>query len=247
MWLPQRLHERDGTDVDRIRDAVADRHRERCDRTIRFDHRLRAGGRHVGEPRRRGELPQERRIGLDVDRASVDRHPHGGAAPPLPLHGEGDRWLPPAPRGEGPPRAHGPRDRAAQPAFLGLWVAGPAVRRRPLSAGSRFLLLLSGGRVYLNDGARLSGSPSASIKSGATSSTGTVSNTSSRTRRRCTGFASSIATFRRAPSTSFRPGIRAPPPVVYTRDRPPAERDAVARKAAARSTPTAISSPRALT
>ena len=37
---------------------------------------------------------------------------------------------------------------------------------------------------------------------------------SSRTRSRCTGFASSTGTLSRLPSTSFSPGIRAPPPIV---------------------------------
>src|SRR5439155_4794346 len=53
IWLPHRLHERDRADVDRIRNAIADRHVELRDRTVRLDHGLRAGRRHVGEPRRR--------------------------------------------------------------------------------------------------------------------------------------------------------------------------------------------------
>src|SRR6266566_1665295 len=73
------------------------------------------------------------------------------------------------------------------------------------------------------------------------------SNTESSTLSRCTGLASSTGTRSRFDNASFRPGTRAPPPMVYTRPRPPAERDAVARNAAARSTPTAISSPRAST
>src|SRR5213596_236637 len=89
--------------------------------------------------------------------------------------------------------------------------------------------------------------PTDSIKRGATSSTATDSNTESRTLSRCTGLASSTGTRSRFDNASFRPGTRAPPPMVYTRPRPPADRDAVARNAAARSTPTAISSARAST
>src|SRR5438128_3297673 len=136
-----------------------------------------------------------------------------------------------------------------QPRVLDARQEAPEVGQRQLearAAGGR-LLLLSGKKIYFDHAARLSARPTESISSGATSSTAMDSNTESRTFRRCTGLASSTGTRSRFDSASFRPGTRAPPPIVYTRPSPPAERDAVARNAAARSTPTAISSPRAST
>src|SRR6266581_4625970 len=136
-----------------------------------------------------------------------------------------------------------------QPGVLDAGDQAPEIGQRELEARARcrLLRLLAGKQVYFDHAARLSASPTESIRSGATSSTATDSNTASRTLRRCTGLASSTATRSRAASASFSPGIRAPPPIVYTRPSPPAERDAVCRNAAARSTPTAISSPRAST
>src|SRR5207244_12163711 len=86
-------------------------------------------------------------------------------------------------------------------------------------AGRRLLPLLPGKEVYFDHAARLSARPTDSIKRGATSSTATDSNTESRTLSRCTGLASSTGTRSRFDSASFRPGTRAPPPMVYTRDR----------------------------
>src|SRR5205814_6129635 len=125
----------------------------------------------------------------------------------------------------------------------------PEVGQRELEARAAAgrLLLLSGKKIYFDHAARLSARPTDSIKRGATSSTATDSNTESRTLSRCTGLASSTGTRSRFDNASFRPGTRAPPPMVYTRPRPPAERDAGARNAAARATPTPISSPPAST
>src|SRR2546423_1206114 len=134
------------------------------------------------------------------------------------------------------PRILDRRDEAAE---VGEGELEPAPRCPPL--------LLPWEEIDFDHAARLSASPTDSISSGATSSTDTDSNTASRTLSRCTGLATSTGTLSRLPSASFSPGMRAPPPIVYTRPRPPAEREAVARNAAARSTPTAISSPRAST
>src|SRR5712692_4809180 len=139
---------------------------------------------------------------------------------------------------------HGRGARGQEPGVLDA-------REQPLDVGqpelearaARRSLLLAGEEVDFDHAARLSARPIASIKSGATSSTDTVSNTASR----CNEHAISTGTRRRLASEWLRPGTRAPPPIVYTRPRPPAERDAVARNAAARSTPTAISSARAST
>src|SRR5690349_15515166 len=120
-------------------------------------------------------------------------------------------------------------------------------QREPEARAGRRLLLLAREKIYFNHAARLSARPTDSMSRGATSSTATDSNTESRTLSRCTGLASSTGTRNRFERASFRPGTRAPPPIVYTRPRPPAEREAVARNAAARSTPTEISSPRAST
>src|SRR5882724_3509830 len=141
------------------------------------------------------------------------------------------------------------RARREQPRVLDARKQTPEVGQRELearAAGGR-LPLLPGQQVDFDHEARLSARPTESIKRGAISSTATDSNTESRTLSRCTGLASSTGTRSRFDNASFRPGMRAPPPIVYTRPSPPAERDAVARNAAARSTPTAISSPRAST
>src|SRR6266487_1707753 len=152
---------------------------------------------------------------------------------------------------EQPSPDHDQRGRARhqQPRVLDARQQTPEVGQRELearAAGGR-LLLLSRKEVYFDHAARLSARPTDSISSGATSSTATDSKTESRTLSRCTGLASSTGTRSRFDNASFKPGTRAPPPIVYTRPSPPAERDAVARNAAARSTPTAISSPRAST
>src|SRR6266511_1568218 len=141
------------------------------------------------------------------------------------------------------------RARHEQPRVLDARKQAPEVGQRELearAAGGR-LLLLPGKEIYFDHAARLSARPTDSISSGAISSTATDSKTESRTLSRCTGLASSTGTRSRLDNASFRPGTRAPPQIVYTRPSPPAERDAVARNAAARSTPTAISSPRAST
>src|ERR1043166_6443786 len=109
---------------------------------------------------------------------------------------------------------HPGRNGADQPRVFDLGNDRLEVGHRELDASSLADLLFTGKEIYLDHAARLSARPTASISSGATSSTGTVSNTSSFTRSRCTGFARSIGTLSRAPSTSFSPGMRAPPPVV---------------------------------
>src|SRR6266513_2176928 len=146
---------------------------------------------------------------------------------------------------------HDQRGRAGhqQPRVLDARQEAPEVGQRQLearAAGGR-LLVLTGKKIYFDHSLLHSARPTESISSGATSSTATDSNTESRTFRRCTGLASSTGTRNRFENASFKPGTRAPPPIVYTRPSPPAERDAVARNAAARSTPTAISSPPAST
>src|SRR5438876_199029 len=240
--LPHRLGEGDGPDVHRVRDLVAQRHVERRHRPILVDHRRRCGGRHVGEPGRSGELPQKRRVRLNVDRPPGDPHTHGGRAGRVRSAGREIRLsrLPPDPHPLGRDAVE-PRvlDRGDEATEIGKGELEPAPRCRPL--------LLPWEKIYFDHAARLSASPTDSISRGATSSTDTDSNTASRTLSRCTGLATSTGTLSRLPSASFSPGIRAPPPIVYTRPRPPAEREAVARNAAARSTPTAISSPRAST
>src|SRR5205807_5941696 len=121
-----------------------------------------------------------------------------------------------------------------QPGVFDARKQTPEVGQRELEARAAAgrLLLLSGKKVYFDHAARLSARPTESIRSGATSSTATDSNTASRTLSRCTGLASSTGTRKRPDSASFRPGIRAPPPIVNTRPSPPAERDAVAGNAA---------------
>src|SRR2546428_732927 len=144
-----------------------------------------------------------------------------------------------------------PRDhRRDEPGVLDVGQQGPEVGQREpelKARAGRRLPLAAGEKVYLNHAARLSASPTASSNSGATSSTATASNTASRTFSRWIGLAASTGTLRRLESASFSPGTRDPPPAVYTRDSPPAQRDAVARNPAARSPPTATSSPRAST
>src|ERR1041385_3348204 len=147
-----------------------------------------------------------------------------------------------------PDHDHGSRARGEQPGVLDAGQQALEVgqgEREPRAP--RRLFLFPGKEIDFDHAARLSARPTDSISSGATSSTETDSNTLSRTLRRCTGLASSTGTRNRLESASFNPGTRAPPPIVYTRPSPPADRDAVARNAAARSTPTAISSPRAST
>src|SRR5947208_688347 len=338
MALPRRLGQGDGADVHRVRHPEAHRDVERGDRAVGLDDR---GGRrrgHVGEPRRRGELAQERGERLDVHRAAGDPDSHlrppgrvGAAragrqgtrrargdiaapghrdprepgvgwqrlgdlvehvrpdvavgvdrandldlrdervanslglallgdhrveAPLLRLHLDAAVLEHPQPRAlcdepQQPTPDHDQRGRARhqQPRVLDARQQTPEIGQRELearAAGGRFLPL-PGKQVYFDHAARLSARPTDSISSGATSSTATDSNTESRTLSRCTGLASSTGTRSRFDNASFRPGTRAPPPIVYTRPNPPAERDAVARNAAARSTPTAISSPRAST
>src|SRR4029077_16019287 len=89
---------------------------------------------------------------------------------------------------------------------------------------ARRLFLFPRKEVDFDHAARLSARPTDSIKSGATSSTETDSNTESRTLSRCTGLASSTGTRSRFDSASFRPGTRAPPPIVYPPPPPPADR-----------------------
>src|SRR5213596_1594233 len=339
--LPHRPGEGNGADVHRVRDLVAQRHVERRHGAIRLDHGGGGGRRHVGEPRRRGELTQECGVRLDVHRdprepdahrgraARVRRTRHRGvaralrrrrpglarayalrrdarqprvrrqrlrdliqdvgpdvavgvdAADDVDLRGErvadplrlallrDHRVEPPLlhphcvePRlGHAQPRRlrkeqqHRPDDhhgrrraRRDQPRVPDRGDEAAEIRERELESGARSRpLLLAGEEVDFDHAARLNASPTDSISSGATSSTSTASNTESRTFSRCTGLATSTGTLSRLPSASFNPGMRAPPPIVYTRPRPPAEREAVARNAAARSTPTAISSPRAST
>src|SRR5881396_664025 len=338
MALPRRLGQGDGADVHRVRHPEAHGDVERGDRAVGLDDR---GGRrrhHVGEPRRRGELAQERGERLDVHRAAGDPDPHlrpprrvGGARAERQGTRRARRHIA-APRGRDPgepgvgrqrlgdlvehvrpdvavrvdaaddvdlrdqrvadalglpllrdhrveaallrlhlgaavlghpqPRAlrdepqqpapdHDQRGRARreQPRVLDARQQTPEVGQRELEARAAggCLPLLPGKQVYFDHAARLSARPTESIKRGAISSTATDSKTESRTLSRCTGLASSTGTRSRFDNVSFRPGTRAPPPIVYTRPSPPAERDAVARNAAARSTPTAISSPRAST
>src|SRR5712691_11060491 len=181
---------------------------------------------------------------------------HRVEAPLLRLHLDAAVLRHPQPRAlrdepQQPATDHDQRGRAGgeQPGVFDARKQTPEVGQRELEARAAAgrLLLLSGKKIYFDHAARLSARPTDSIKRGATSSTATDSNTESRTLSRCTGLASSTGTRSRFDNASFRPGTRAPPPMVYTRPRPPAERDAVARNAAARSTPTAISSPRAST
>src|SRR5690242_7507362 len=336
MALSRRLGQGNRADVNRIRDAIAHRDVEGGQRPIRLDHGGRRRRCHIGQPGRGGELAQERRVGLDVDRATGDPDAdlryagridpsrrrrgarrsgsHVGAArdrdtgqPRVGRQGLGDLVQHVRPhvavrvdpaddvylgderipdlfrlpllgdhRVEAPllglyvrefrvehaqPRAV--RDKREQPATDdddrgGAYHEQPGVLdggeqaleigQRELEArAGRRLLLLAGEKIYFDHAARLSARPTDSISSGATSSTDTDSNTESRTFSRWTGLASSTGTRKRLERDSFRPGTRAPPPIVYTRPSPPAERDAVARNAAARSTPTAISSPRAST
>src|SRR5437899_3247866 len=107
---------------------------------------------------------------------------------------------------------------AAPPAGDALDQPPPLREREPeleARAGRRLLRpLLAGEQVDFDHPTRLSARPTASIRSGATSSTDTVSNTASRTLRRCTGLASSTGTRSRAESASLSPGMRAPPPIV---------------------------------
>src|SRR3989454_3166231 len=339
MALPRRLGQGDGADVHRVRHAEPDRDVEGGDGAVGLDDRGGRRRRHVGQPRRRGELAQEGGERLDVHRAARDPDPHlrspdrvraapgdrQGArcargdiaapghrdprepgvgrqrlgdlvqhvrpdvavgvdspndldlgdervadalglallgdhrveAPLLRLHLDAPVLQHPQPRAlRDEPQQPTPDDdqrrraRDEQPGVPDAGQQTPEVGQRELearAAGRRLLPLLPGKEVYFDHAARLSASPTDSIKSGATSSTATDSNTESRTLSRCTGLASSTGTRSRFDNASFRPGTRAPPPIVYTRPSPPAERDAVARTAAARSTPTAISSPRAST
>src|SRR3989454_2510598 len=181
---------------------------------------------------------------------------HRVEAPLLRLHLDAAVLEHPQPRAlcdepQQPAADHDQRGRAGgeQPGVFDARKQTPEVGQRELEAraAAGCLLLLSGKKIYFNHAARLSARPTDSIKRGATSSTATDSNTESRTLSRCTGLASSTGTRSRFDNASFRPGTRAPPPMVYTRPSPPAERDAAPRNAAARSTPTAISSPRAST
>src|SRR5256886_163731 len=147
-----------------------------------------------------------------------------------------------------PDHDHRRRARGEQPRVLDTGQQALEIGQGELEPSApRRLFLFSGKEIDFDHAARLSARPTDSISSGAISSTETDSNTLSRTLSRCTGLASSTGTRNRLESASFKPGTRAPPPIVYTRPRPPADRDAVARNAAARSTPTAISSPRAST
>src|SRR5256885_13073665 len=163
---------------------------------------------------------------------------------PLEAGALGDEQQQPAPHHD-----HGRRARREEPRVLDAGQQALEVGQRELEAraASRRLLFLAGEEIDFDHAARLSAKPTDSMSSGAISSTETDSNTLSRTLSRCTGLASSTGTRSRFESASFSPGTRAPPPIVYTRPSPPAERDAVARNAAARSTPTEISSPRAPT
>src|SRR2546426_616637 len=317
----------------RVGHLEAQPHVERRHRPVRLDYRLRGRGRDVGQPRRSRELPQERRVGLDVHGTAADGEPHHrraarvgrgrGRRAPRRDHGHGRDVREPGVRrqrlrdliedvrpdvavavdaaddvdlrdqrvsdllrlallrdhdveatlfgahriesrfdhGEARPLGDEQRRRAAsrddprdhcrdEPGVLDVGQEGPEVGQRELelkARAGRRLLLATGEKVYLNHAARLSASPTASSSSGATSSTAMASNPASRTFSRWTGFAASPGTLSRPERASFSPGTRDPPPAVYTRDSPPAERDAVARNAAARSTPTAISSPRAST
>src|SRR6266480_4275894 len=147
-----------------------------------------------------------------------------------------------------PDHDHRRRARGEQPRVLDTGQQALEIGQGELEPRApRRLFLFPGKEIDFDHAARLSARPTDSISSGAISSTETDSNTLSRTLSRCTGLASSTGTRNRLESASFKPGTRAPPPIVYTRPRPPADRDAVARNAAARSTPTAISSPRAST
>src|SRR5437588_3752126 len=334
MALPHRPGHGLGPDVDRVRHPIPHRHVERRHRPVRLDDGGRRRGRHIGQPGGRRELPQERGVRLDVDRAAGDpdadqrrprrvdrprgdrrsprrarpahrrhaRQPgvrrqrlgdlveqvrpdvavrvdaaddvdlgaqrvagllrlallrdHGVEAPLLHPHpieprlehaqaralgDEQQQSTPDHDHGRGVPREEpGVLDARQEPLEVGQ--GEPEAR-----AGPCRLFSLAGQQIDFDHAARLSARPTDSISSGATSSTETDSNTLSRTLSRCTGLASSTGTRNRLDSASFRPGTRAPPPIVYTRPSPPAERDAVARNAAARSTPTAISSPRAST
>src|SRR5947209_911213 len=85
MALPRRLGQGDGADVHRVRHPEAHGDVERGDRAVGLDDR---GGRrrhHVGEPRRRGELAQERGERLDVHRAAGD--PDADLRPPRRVRG----------------------------------------------------------------------------------------------------------------------------------------------------------------
>src|SRR5437667_388543 len=170
----------------------------------------------VRHPKAHGHVERgHRAVGLD---AAVLRHPQ-----PRALRDEPQQ----------PATDHDQRGRAGgeQPGVLDARKQTPEVGQRELEARAAAgrLLLLSGKKIYFDHAARLSARPTDSIKRGATSSTATDSNTESRTLSRCTGLARSTGTRSRFDNASFRPGTRAPPPMVYTRPRPPAERDAVAR------------------
>src|SRR5437762_2793263 len=242
--LPHRLGEGDGPDVHRVRDLVAQRHVERRHRPdlvedVRPD--IAVGVDAADDVDLRDErVPDLLRLALLGD--------HGVEAPLLGPHAIEPRLGHAQPgrlREEQQHHAHDhhgrrrarrdqPRvlDRGDEATEIGKGELEPAPRCRPL--------LLPWEKIYFDHAARLSASPTDSISRGATSSTDTDSNTASRTLSRCTRLATSTGSLSRLPSASFSPGIRAPPPIVYTRPRPPAEREAVARNAAARSTPTAI-------
>src|SRR2546428_123169 len=331
MALPRRLGQGDGADVHRVRHAEPDRDVEGGDGAVGLDDRGGRRRRHVGQPRRRGELAQEGGERLDVHRAARDPDPHlrspdrvraapgdrqgtrcarGDIAAPghrdprepgvgrqrlgdlvqhvrpdvavgvdspndldlgdervadalglallgdhrveaplLRLHLDAPVLQHPQPRAlRDEPQQPTPDDdqrrraRDEQPGVPDAGQQTPEVGQRELearAAGRRLLPLLPGKEVYFDHAARLSASPTDSIKSGAMSSTATDSNTESRTLSRCTGLASSTGTRSRFDNTSFRPGTRAPPPIVYTRPSPPAHREALARHAAARSPATA--------
>src|SRR6266851_8462108 len=335
MALPHRLEQRDSADVDGVRHLVAHRHIEGRNGAVGLQRHAGLVRRHVRDPGGGLQLPQERRVRLEVYGDAVDRYPHGvgqgirDRRPRPPRHtGRGRSYHPPdlgdAPQpgiwGKGfrdlvkdvrpdvavrvdvadhhdlgeqrvpntlrlallgdhdvePPllhldrleRALGQRqlraldhkerrrttthdhprqDRGDQPGVLDVRDQPAQVRHTELEASARGFALLTWEKIDFDHAARLSARPTDSISSGATSSTDTASNAVSLYASRWIGLAGSTGAFSRLASASLRPGIRDPPPVVNTRDSPPADRDAVARNAAARSTPTAISSPRAST
>src|SRR6266704_1831468 len=125
MALPDRLREGDGADVHGVRDPVAHGDVEGRHRPIGLDDRGRRRRRHVREPRRRGELPQEGRIRLDVHRTprdpgAHDRDPHGVHRP---AGGRGAR----AARGSpGATAAGGAVDSVGVP-IVRAWITGSTV------------------------------------------------------------------------------------------------------------------------
>src|SRR5439155_12988324 len=130
------------------------------------------------------------------------------------------------------------------------WRLEVEFKLRGAAVFARFFFLPSPGRrlisiiVSFSDQFLRRARPIESIRRGATSSVTSDSRAPSLTDIVARGFASSTGFFSRCPSASVRPGVREPPPQVYTAFICPSPLSDVDKNAIARSRPVAISSVR---